>query len=57
VNDARNVTKDRQQDVQPEMATDPDLQQNTEWRQKDGDDDANDIYVRAPFEALSQFYL
>jgi len=41
VNDSRNVPQQRQQDVQPEMLAQPNLQEDPQRRQKDSDDNAN----------------
>jgi hypothetical protein len=46
MHDARDVAKQRQQYVEPEVTADSDLQENSKRRQYDGDQDAKNIQVR-----------
>src|SRR3546814_16384151 len=46
VDDAGNIAEQRQQDVQPEVPPEADLQEDPERGQKNGDDDANDVHDR-----------
>lgn len=41
--DARNVSKQCQHDINPEVANDADVQKHTERRQKNGNDDRDEI--------------
>jgi hypothetical protein len=44
MNDTGNITQQGQQNVDPEMLADPDLQKHAQRRQQDGDNDANKIH-------------
>src|SRR3546814_5306875 len=44
----RSSDLDRQQDVQPEVKAEPNLEEYAHRRQQDGEDDANDVQRSAP---------
>jgi hypothetical protein len=48
MHDPRNITAQRQQNIQPERASETDLQEHTQWRQQNGDDDSNKVHGAAP---------
>ena len=43
VDNARNVTQDREQDIDPEVFAQPDFQKDTEGRKDNCDDDFDDF--------------
>ena len=45
MNDSRNVAEDGQQDVDEEIGATATLKEYTERREKDGDDDLDDVSV------------
>jgi hypothetical protein len=47
VNDAGDVTQDRQQDIDPEVQADADLEEHAERRQQDGKEDSQDVHESA----------
>lgn len=50
MDDAWDVSKQREQDIDPEMRPDPDLQEDTQWRKQDRENQTKDIHGRSPIE-------
>lgn len=48
MNDAREITEQGQQDVQPEGASEADLQENPQRREENGDQNADQIHGGSP---------
>jgi hypothetical protein len=48
MNNSGNIAEQRQEDVEPEMQADADLQKNAERRQDNGSEYANDVHVPNP---------
>lgn len=44
MNDARNITAQRQKNVEPEMQAEPDLEKDADGRKDDGDQDTDDVH-------------
>lgn len=44
MNDAGDITAQRQENIEPELQAKPDLKEHTDGRQKDGDKNANDVH-------------
>ena len=44
VNDAGNITAQRQKNIQPELQPEADLEKDANGRQDDGDEDTNDVH-------------
>ncbi len=44
VDDARDVAEQREQDVEPELQADADLQEHAQGRQEDGQQDTEDVH-------------
>lgn len=44
MNDARNITAQRQKNVEPEMQAEPDLEKDADGREDDGDQDTDDVH-------------
>ena len=49
MHDSGNVSKDRQQNVKPELQADTDLKKNTKRRQEDCNQDADKVHVVSSF--------
>lgn len=43
MNNPRDVAEDGQQNVEPEVQSNADLEEDTEWRQKDGEDNSDKV--------------
>lgn len=48
VDNAREVAKDGQEDVNPELGAKAHLQEYTKWRQQYRDDNANNVHIYFP---------
>lgn len=44
VNDAGNITAQRQKNIEPEMQAKPDLKEYADRRKKDGDENTDDVH-------------
>lgn len=44
VNDAGNIAEQREQDIQPEMSSETNLEKHAQGREQDGDNDADNIH-------------
>lgn len=44
VDNAGNITAQRQENIQPEMQAKPDLKKHADGRKDDGDQDTNDVH-------------
>lgn len=44
VDDAGNITAQRQENIQPEMQAESDLKKHTDGRENDGDQNTNDVH-------------
>ena len=52
VDDPRDVAEQRKKDIQPEVDAKADLQEHAQRRQKDGEDDTNNIHRRVGLQML-----
>jgi hypothetical protein len=50
VYDARQVAKQRQNDIDPEMLTDPACEKHRDWRKKERDDENKKFHLGASFD-------
>lgn len=50
VNNTRNVAEKGQQDVDPKVKTDADLEKDSEGRQQDGEQDSDDVHDVLPVD-------
>ena len=53
MNDARNVTQKRQDDVDAKVSIEATLEEDTDWRKDDGEDDFDDVAVRMKERSVS----
>lgn len=44
MDDAGNIATECQQDVQPEVKAEANLEKDADWRQENGKNDANDVH-------------
>src|SRR5690606_12397491 len=49
VDDAREITEQRQQDIQPEGTAEPDLKKHPQRRQQNGSNESQDIHLNTPY--------
>jgi hypothetical protein len=49
MNDPGDVAAEGQKDIEPEMAADPDLQEDAQGREENGENDSDEVHGRVPW--------
>jgi hypothetical protein len=56
MDNARDIAEDRQQDIDPEVLANPNLQEYTQGWEKYGDYDTQQIHLKTPYVDLPHYY-